>query len=100
MCGARSFEWLEWCDAAGVVSESVDCYPGLAILPAGFVNVASCSGGSGDPYFISVNEGDDPPLYRMLHDVSDRAEIVLAGGRIVVSSRLSDFLNGALVQEV
>jgi len=91
-------EWLNWCGAAGVISESVNCYPGCAILSAGFINVASCSGGSGNPYFISVNEGDDPPLYRVLHDVSDRTDIILAEGRETVAPHLSEFFRGALVQ--
>lgn len=90
-------EWLEWSDAVGVISESLECYPGLAILPAGFVNIASCSGGSGDPYFVSIHEGEDPPLYQVYHDVSDRAEVILAEGRVLVAPHLSEFLTSALL---
>lgn len=90
--------WLEWSDARGILSESRECYPGLAILPAGFVNVASCSMGSGDSYFISVHEGVDPPLYRVYHDVGHEAEVILARGRILVASRLSQFLAKALLE--
>ena len=75
---------LKWSDARGILSESRDCYPGLAILPAGYVNVASCGLGTGNPYFISVHEGVDPPLYRIYHDVGYEAQVILTGGRIVV----------------
>jgi hypothetical protein len=89
--------WMEWSDAAGVFSESLDCYPGLAILPAGYVNVASCSTGSGDPYFVCVHDGDDPPLYQIVHDVSAEAELIITEGRVLVSPRLSDFFLSARV---
>jgi hypothetical protein len=90
-------EWLEWSDAAGVISESLECYPGLAILPAGFINIGSCSSGSGDPYFVSVHEGEDPPLYHVYHDVSDRAEVILNEGCLLVAPHLSEFLASALL---
>jgi len=90
--------WLFWSDAHGILSESVECYPGVAILRAGFVNIASCSMGSGDPYFISVHDGVDPPLYRVYHDIGYEAESILAGGRILVAPRLSEFLSNALLE--
>ena len=87
--------WLGWCDAEGIISESVECYPGLAILPLGYVNVASCSSGSGDPYFISIHEGSDPPLYQIFHDLSDRGELIISEGRELVASSLSEFFERA-----
>lgn len=89
--------WMEVSDGPGILSESRDAYPGLAILPAGFVNIAFCVMGSGDPYFISINEGDDPPLYQVYHDVSDQADAILAEGRVTVASRLSEFLATAKI---
>ena len=97
---ARDFDgvaWLEWCDARGVLSESVDCHPGLAILEAGYVNVASCTMGSGDPYFVCIHDGGDPPLYRVAHDVSDSADVIVAEARTLVAPSLSDFFNVARV---
>ena len=91
-------QWLEWADAAGVVSESVDCYPGAVILPSGYVNVASCSGGSGDPYFVCIHDGQDPPLYQVFHDVSDQPEVILAEGRALVAPSLSQFFASALLE--
>lgn len=89
--------WLGWCDAEGIISESVECYPGLAILTLGYINVASCSIGSGDPYFISIHEGSDPPLYQIFHDVSDRGELIISEGRELVSSSLSQFFDRAML---
>ncbi len=91
-------EWLEWCNAAGVKSESVDCYPGLAILPAGYINVAGDSTGGGDPYFICIHDGPDPPLYQVYHDVGSEAEAILRDGRRLVSAKLSEFFRSAIVQ--
>lgn len=89
--------WMEVSDGPGILSESRDCYPGLAILPAGFVNIAFCVMGSGDPYFISINEGDDPPLYQVYHDVSDQADAILAEGRVTVAASLSEFFATARI---
>jgi hypothetical protein len=53
--------------------------------------------GSGDSYFICAHDGDDPPLYRVIHDVSATCEAILAEGRILVSPRLSEFFQSARV---
>jgi hypothetical protein len=90
-------EWIELSDASGIRSESIECYPGLAILPAGYINIGSCSGGSGDPYFISVDEGDDPPVYQVYHDVGDTAEAILTEGRRCVASSLSLLFQTAII---
>jgi hypothetical protein len=90
--------WLFWSDARNIVMESSVWYPGLAILPAGYVNVASCSMGSGDPFFINAHDSVDPPLYRVYHDIGRKAESILRGGRILVASRLSEFLANALLE--
>jgi hypothetical protein len=89
--------WVEVSDAAGILSESLELYPGLAITPAGYVNFGG-SDGSGDPYFICAYEGDDPPLYEVYHDVGSEAEAILAEGRTVVSPRLSEFFRVAVLQ--
>ena len=48
--------------------EAEDFYPGIAVAPDGFVPVAQCLGGSGDPYFINGRDGEGGPLYRIYHD--------------------------------
>ena len=90
-------QWLEWSDAQGIRIESLEGYPGIAILGHGYINVASCSGGTGDPYFVCVNEGSDPPIYQVYHDISDKPELILAEGRRVVAPTLSQFFREALV---
>ena len=48
--------------------EAEQFYPGIAVAPDGFVPVAQCLGGSGDPYFINIRDGEGGPLYRIYHD--------------------------------
>ncbi|MGE3173057.1 MAG: hypothetical protein AB7O97_10570 [Planctomycetota bacterium] len=43
-------------------------YPGLKVHEHGFIPVAACNLGSGDPYFINANDGPHGPLYRIYHD--------------------------------
>ncbi len=88
-------DWMEFCDDRGIISESVDCYPGLAILEKGYLNISADSMGGGNPYFIDTAKGDNPPVYRVYNDVSDDPEIIIAEAMNLVSEHLSDlFLNG------
>lgn len=105
--GWRAFEpapdfdgvlWIEVSNADGILWESLEGYPGLGILPAGYVNFGGDSGGGGDPYFLPVHEGEDPPLYQVYHDVGADAESILADGRQLVASRLSEFFRLALLE--
>jgi hypothetical protein len=48
--------------------ELTEFWPGIGIGPHGYVPVASCSGGSGDYYYINRNNGQNGPLYRVYHD--------------------------------
>lgn len=89
--------WVEVSNAHVILSESLEAYPGVAILPAGYVNFGG-GDGSGDPYFICTGEGEDPPLYEVYHDVSSEAETILAEGRKLVSTRLSEFFNVAVLK--
>ena len=64
--------WMEWSDAAGVVSESLDCYPGLAILPAGYVRSTLILGNrvSYDGIKVGVTGG-----YELTTRITDVAQI-------------------------
>jgi hypothetical protein len=90
--------WMMWSDANGIRSESLKCYPGMAILEKGWINVASDPMGGGDPYFIPTDKGDDPPVFQVYHDVSDDAEVIIARATRLVSPSLSQlFLKAKLV---
>jgi hypothetical protein len=43
-------------------------WPGIRVGRDGYVPVGGCLIGSGDQYFINVNDGPDGPLYRIYHD--------------------------------
>ena len=57
-----------WSRPEDILSESNELYPGLGIIKLGFFNVACDENGSGDPYFINCNEGDNPPFYQVYHE--------------------------------
>jgi hypothetical protein len=86
---------IEWADTNDIRSESLECYPGLAILERGFVNIGCDPYGSGDSYFIPTDRGDDPPVFQVYHDVSDQADEILSRGLFEVSPRLSDLFRSA-----
>jgi hypothetical protein len=86
-----------WSNASDIRSESIGCYPGLAIRAAGYVNVGCCAHGSGNPYFVNITEGSDPPLYQVQHDVSDQAEVIISKARQLVAPRLSRFFETAIL---
>ncbi|MEL6161538.1 MAG: hypothetical protein AAFR18_20200 [Cyanobacteria bacterium J06627_32] len=59
---------LKFYDAGESRVEMEKFYPGLVVGADGFVAVACCTTGSGDPYFINIHDGADGPLYRIYHD--------------------------------
>ncbi len=87
---------IEVCNAAGILSESLELYPGCEILAAGYVNFGGGCG-SGDPYFLCIHDGEDPPLYEVDHDVGSDAETILAEGRNLVAPSLSEFFRVAIL---
>lgn len=89
--------WVRVSDGDGILRESLELYPGLDILPAGYVNFGGDAIGGGDPYFLPINEGEDPPLYQVYHDGGDDAATILAEGRVLVAARLSDFFRMAVL---
>jgi hypothetical protein len=88
--------WVTVSSADDILWESLEGYPGLGILPAGYVNFGGDVGG-GDPYFLPTREGDDPPLYQVYHDMGMDAETILAEGRRLVAPRLSEFFDRAVL---
>jgi len=95
--GDGGSHFIEWLGPARIRSESLEAWPGVPLLPRGYVCVAGIDGG-GDGLFFSVEEGDNPPLYHILHDGGDDAETLLAKGEKLVPS-LSALLRDATVTE-
>ena len=52
--------------------EATKFWPGIKVFPDGFVPVGADLIGSGDQYFININDGPGGPLYQIDHErVSD-----------------------------
>lgn len=89
--------WVEWFDAANVRLEMLELHPGVSLLVRGYVCVAG-SNGTGNQYFVSVHDGDDPPLYQIDHETDEVADDILARGREMVAPSLSEFFQAAKVE--
>ena len=50
------------------ISETTECYPGIAAAKENYVPVAMCLSGSGDYYYIRSTDGENGSLYRIYHD--------------------------------
>ena len=87
----------EWMDIRSMRSEMLECYPGLAIRPNGYICIAGCTLGSGDQYYICGSDGDDPPVYQIYHDVSDVGDEIIANGRSVIFPKLSELFDVARI---
>jgi hypothetical protein len=87
---------MQWLTPEQMVSETVDTYPGIVAGPLGYLPVGMCLEGSGDPYFLKTDAGEDPPVVRIPHEAADADGGSLDLERIEqVSPRLSDFLRKA-----
>ena len=55
------------------IQEATEYWPGIGVLSDGYIPIAGCLIGTGDPYFIMPAEGVGGKLYRIYHDeVSDK----------------------------
>ena len=76
-----------------IEEEATKFYPGIAVLNDGYIPVGGCSQGSGDPYFININDGISGPLYRIYHDeVRDTSYIKEKAINIVLND-YTDLIN-------
>ena len=73
--------------------EMQEFYPGIVVSPDGFVAVASCSLGSGDPYFVNIKDGADGPLYRIYHDEVTPNSYDPSSAVVIVLSRYKDLVH-------
>lgn len=81
---------LEFVSPQWMESESIEAYPGCALLEHGYICIAADPTGGGDPYFINTLEGDNPAVYQIYHDVSDVGKEILAHGRQKVADSFSE----------
>ena len=78
-----------------IYSETEECYPGLAIRDLGYACFAIDPIGSGDPYFIKVADGDNPPVYQVYHDVGNTGTEIEAHGMVKIANSLTEFFDNA-----
>lgn len=86
---------MKWLTPDEMISEAVETFPGIAAVPRGYLPVAMCLVGSGDPYFIRLAGGDDPPLVRIPHRGVDEDGRLREGKVEVVCHHLSEFFEKA-----
>jgi hypothetical protein len=69
-----------------IYSDAMECYPGLK--DKGYLFIGR--DGIGDALCISVNEGDNPPVYRIYHDLCNNdADFILKEGKHLIVDKLS-----------
>jgi hypothetical protein len=66
--------YIIWRDVNDIIEESTEYEPGMIALNEGYVFVASCSHGSGDPIFLNLNL-EEPRLFRIYHDDFTKAQL-------------------------
>jgi hypothetical protein len=86
---------LLWLTPKQIVSEAMECQPGISVTRLGYVPIGACAEGSGDPYFLNLREPTvDPPVVRVPHDLAGNEQYPF--DRIeLVSRSLSNFLSKA-----
>ncbi|WP_438298113.1 SMI1/KNR4 family protein [Sporosarcina sp. FA15] len=58
-----------------IIEESTEFEPGISALKDGYVFLAICSHGSGDPIYVKLNS-DETRVYRIYHDDLTKAQLV------------------------
>jgi len=59
--------YMIWGGFDDIIEESAEYEPGVSALKDGYIYVASCSHGSGDPVFIKLSS-EEHGVYRIFHD--------------------------------
>jgi hypothetical protein len=66
--------YMIWGDINDIIEESTEYEPGLSSLNDGYVFVASCSHGSGDPIFLKLSS-EEQRVFRIYHDDFTKAQL-------------------------
>jgi hypothetical protein len=113
ICGI-SFQWqafppedefygrssVMWSRPQDTLIESTELYPGIDLLSIGFFNVACDEDGTGDPYFISATDGDNPTLYQIYHEKLIDAETTVGNwDAAIAAASLSQFFDNAIIEK-
>ncbi len=83
---------MQWLSPAQMIRETMETYPGILAGPVGYLPVVMYRIGSGDPYFLKTESGDDPPVVRIPHEAADADDTLNADLIEQAAPRLSDFL--------
>jgi hypothetical protein len=73
---------MQWMDAAEMITEATEAYPGIDALKLGYVPVGECRLGSGNPYFVRT----DGALVRIPHEAAVGSSLDEAQVELVASS--------------
>ena len=86
---------LKWFSVDQMIEEALSVYPGKVVLKLGYLPVAACLAGSGDPYFLKMKDSnlDDPVLVRIPHDLVAENDSYPESEIEVVCNSLSRFFN-------
>lgn len=82
---------LELATPQNIYDEMELCYPGIAIKDLGYFCIAIDLTGSGDQYYTTSRQGNNPPVFQIFHDVSDEGEEIEKHGMEKIADTLSDF---------
>lgn len=74
---------FKWMTADQMIDEATEAYPGIAAVPRGFLPVGVCLEGSGDPYFLRLEDG---AVVRIPHDAVIDEDLDIGQVERVVSS--------------
>ena len=90
---------LKWFSPDEVIEEASLAYPGRSVTALGYLPVASCLVGSGDPYFLKIKSGesDNPALVRVPHDAASGNDYPEDDIEVVCES-LSDFFRLSTIE--
>lgn len=64
--------------------------PGVYLRDFGYLCIADDPAGSGHPFFINVNHGDNPPVYQIKHSSLEDPDLILELNRNKVANSLSE----------
>ncbi|MBN4055074.1 hypothetical protein JYT15_01045 [Acidimicrobium ferrooxidans] len=74
---------IEWMTVEQMIDESLNAYPGVVAVSRGLLAVGNCLMGSGDPYFLRIEDG---AVVRVPHEAATENDLDLEQVELVASS--------------